>query len=222
MLRALSERLLDTSRTRDVLARYRWDEFVMALPETDVEAALRVAGRCCQAAQHCNFTFEGQEISFSVSAGVAECETGFIESEADLLRRAEGALARAKLRSGLHVARWSPGPDDATQAATTLQADETSLEQMAGRFRSLEHQLRQTCLESTRALVAAVEAKEPLTERHSMNVATYCATLANRMNVRPALARSLARHPVYRLRGRSSRPLRGPLAGQNPGRHVQQ
>ena len=79
VLRDLSQRLVDTCRTSDVVARYGWDQFAIALPETDGDAAVSVAERCCQRAQTQPVGLEDATIECSVSVGVAECETGFIE-----------------------------------------------------------------------------------------------------------------------------------------------
>ena len=204
VLRDLSQQLVDTCRASDVVARYGGDQFAIALPETDGDAAVSVAKRCCQRAQMQRVGLEDAAIECSVSVGVAECETGFIESESDLLRRAEDALAHAKANGGGCVTRWPVDggirhiggngkgrSSDADKPSDAVRADEQSLRKMSEDFRRLQHQLRQTCLESTRALVAAVEAKEPLTERHSMNVATYCETLGQRMGLMPAMIETL-------------------------------
>lgn len=50
----------------------------------------------------------------------------------------------------------------------------------------LESQLRRSYLESTRALVAAVEARDAFTHRHSARVSEFCRCIADRMRLSPA------------------------------------
>ena len=54
---------------------------------------------------------------------------------------------------------------------------------MGHRFDELQAELRQTCLQSVMAFVAAVEAKDPYTERHSKTVAFYAKKFAERMKL---------------------------------------
>ncbi len=51
--------------------------------------------------------------------------------------------------------------------------------------------LRQTYLETTRALVATVEARDPFTQRHSRTVSLYCEVIASRLGLSPARLDSL-------------------------------
>jgi putative two-component system response regulator len=62
---------------------------------------------------------------------------------------------------------------------------EESVREMHARFGRLEIQLCQTCMESVMAFVAAVEAKDPFTERHSRRVSLYAGQLAERIHLKP-------------------------------------
>ncbi|PKU25481.1 GGDEF domain-containing protein [Telmatospirillum siberiense] len=81
-------------RSIDTLARYGGEEFVCILPNTAEEAALSVAERirlsvCCQP-----LSVDGQDITLTVSIGVAEYAPG--ELLQSWLGRADRALYRAK------------------------------------------------------------------------------------------------------------------------------
>jgi putative nucleotidyltransferase with HDIG domain len=52
-------------------------------------------------------------------------------------------------------------------------------------------QLKRTCVESTRALVGAVEAKDPFTRHHSLRVSGYAETLGARLRMTAAELESL-------------------------------
>ncbi len=58
-----------------------------------------------------------------------------------------------------------------------------NIEDASRRVERLHRHLRTTYLESTQALVAAVEAKDPYTRAHSLTVAGYAETIARRMGL---------------------------------------
>lgn len=62
---------------------------------------------------------------------------------------------------------------------------------MAGMVENARRALRITCLESTEALVAAVEAKDPFTRAHSHAVARYARAIGRRMELPDAHMHSL-------------------------------
>ena len=47
-----------------------------------------------------------EDVSLSVCIGIAESDPGFIESEADLIRRADQALSQAKSQGAAAVVCW--------------------------------------------------------------------------------------------------------------------
>jgi len=88
--------LLENLRTVDIISRYGGDEFVVALPETNVETALRITERLHKSMKAHEFLKEeGLKIKMSASYGIA----GYPEharSKRDLVRLADQAMYRAK------------------------------------------------------------------------------------------------------------------------------
>jgi len=181
VLAEVARRMRQVIRENDVAARYGSEEFVVAMPQTKVGQALQVADRICAAvrAEPVRVTLT-QQSTVTVSIGVAECETGFIESEDDIVRRASEALRLAKAQGKNRCVAWQP--TDPTDPAAP-RADLGSLQLLAERFEEINHRLKQTYLESTRVLVAAVEAKDPYTQAHSMTVAAYAEGIAKQLGV---------------------------------------
>jgi diguanylate cyclase (GGDEF)-like protein len=98
VLRAVAERASEVIRKTDSLARYGGDEFVILLPDTDVQSALEIAERVRDAVQNLSVEVNGQYVSCSVSAGIAN-----MSGDTDLyrlLRRADEALYSAKNAGG--------------------------------------------------------------------------------------------------------------------------
>lgn len=98
VLRAFAERLRMNIRPKDIACRTGGEEFLVIMPETEMEHALSGAERIRQAIANQPFMNErtGQSIGVTVSAGVATHQ-GESELLADFLHRADQALYQAKL-----------------------------------------------------------------------------------------------------------------------------
>ncbi|RME73631.1 MAG: sensor domain-containing diguanylate cyclase [Planctomycetota bacterium] len=102
VLQELAQILAATVRVSDLCARYGGDEFALLLPESDLAAARAVAERIrTQVAEH-RFHHQGRAFEIRVSIGLAQFE-GEGERPADLLRRADAAMYRAKRAGGDRV-----------------------------------------------------------------------------------------------------------------------
>jgi len=107
--------LVENLRTVDIIARYGGDEFVVALPETNVQAALRISQLLHKSLKaHAFLKEEGLGIKMSASFGVA----GYPEharTKRDLVRLADQAMYQAKNsgRDQVCVAEKRPSRDRA-------------------------------------------------------------------------------------------------------------
>jgi two-component system cell cycle response regulator len=82
-------------RPADVFARMGGEEFVIALPDTSLEAAVETAERIRSMFEERTFEFEGATIRLTSSFGVC-CATSAIEHPETLLARADELLYRSK------------------------------------------------------------------------------------------------------------------------------
>ncbi len=95
VLKTLAERWKASIREVDILGRYGGDEFVILLPETDLENAMQVADRLRLAICSKPIETPAADIPLSVSIGVA-CLTDAIKSFDELIDKADEALFRSK------------------------------------------------------------------------------------------------------------------------------
>jgi diguanylate cyclase (GGDEF)-like protein/PAS domain S-box-containing protein len=103
LLGEVARRIESGLRRGDMVARFGGDEFVVVLDRlTSEEDALAVADKICQVAQG-PVSFDGTDLPASVSMGLAIAEPG--EPVESLLRRADGALYRAKAGGRGRVSR---------------------------------------------------------------------------------------------------------------------
>ncbi len=95
LLRQITRLLLQSVRFVDVVARYGGDEFVVLLPETDLEQAMPIAGRVLEEVRKSPYLHGKKIFPLSVSIGVA-CLHRHQDSAGTLLREADQALYEAK------------------------------------------------------------------------------------------------------------------------------
>lgn len=93
-LRGMAERCRIGSRAVDVIGRYGGEEFVVLLPETNLESARMVAERLRLAVMKEPFTTDGGPLPVTISIGVAE--TNELDTLKTLIERADIALYEAK------------------------------------------------------------------------------------------------------------------------------
>jgi diguanylate cyclase (GGDEF)-like protein len=102
ILRAMSRSLRMNSRAEDLVSRFGGEEFAVALPGADLDAARGYADRVADALW-CQPVADGQGIS--TSAGIATLDSG-IGSIDDMLSRADGALYAAKEAGRSRTGWW--------------------------------------------------------------------------------------------------------------------
>ena len=180
--------LLKVSRGSDLVSRYEADSFIVVLPCAQEADARDWADRVrkqmvTEPLLHC-----GEPYEVFVSLGIVESSARFLETEHQLIRRARIALEHVKRGGGNRSASWSEVVGQSPTGQDLRQLSSSGVSHWITRVRE---QLRCTYLESTQALVGAVEAKNPYTRDHSLNVATYAETLARRLRLPAALVEAL-------------------------------
>ena len=99
LLQAVASRLTDAIRGADTACRYGGDEFLIMLPEVESpDIAAAVWGKLKLALSE-PYIIDGYQIRLTVSMGGVVYPTDG-QTDEELIRRADGALYRAKARSG--------------------------------------------------------------------------------------------------------------------------
>lgn len=95
VLRSLAGELRDHIRYPDTMGRYGGEEFLIVLPHSTLSAASEQAERLCKRARSLRIQSGEQEISVTVSVGIAQYKVQK-EDWQGLLNRADAALYQAK------------------------------------------------------------------------------------------------------------------------------
>ncbi|MEN6435859.1 MAG: diguanylate cyclase [Anaerolineaceae bacterium] len=105
VIQKVTNTIRNSLRTLDILGRFGGDEFVLLLPETDLEQATQATERLRKLAESTMIRTDQGEIHVTLSMGVATC-TGLQPCSLDqLLEQADKALYRSKAagRNKVHV-----------------------------------------------------------------------------------------------------------------------
>jgi diguanylate cyclase (GGDEF)-like protein/PAS domain S-box-containing protein len=94
VLKAVAEALRSTARGADLVARFGGEEFVLVLPDTSAELAVRIAERLRLAIEGLSTDVGGQVIRVTASFGVAQRAAQ--DSQLEVLERADAALYSSK------------------------------------------------------------------------------------------------------------------------------
>jgi diguanylate cyclase (GGDEF)-like protein len=110
VLKGVASRLRESVRPYDVIGRYGGEEFVVLLPDTNLEQSLVVAERIRVSICSGPFEHEGDQIPVTVSLGVS-CSNENDQGVNDLLKRADEGLYKAKA-AGRDRVSWVYQPFD--------------------------------------------------------------------------------------------------------------
>ncbi len=94
ILKQLSALVKTHLRESDLFGRFGGEEFIIVLPQTKVNGAMRLANRLKESCQSHNFTFGGSKIETTISLGVTS--VSITDSLLSLIDRCDNALYDAK------------------------------------------------------------------------------------------------------------------------------
>ena len=156
ILKEIGESIKSNSRIIDVSARYGGDEFVLILPQTSVDAALRIADRLRNIVES---EVAYKTLNITCSMGVASWPTdGFMKE--DLIHSADTALYYAKKVGRNRVC-------SASKLAASDSLDKSRIQDNNSML-----------LNTIYALAATVDAKDHNTYGHSQKVSKYASDIA--------------------------------------------
>ncbi|TDF83156.1 GGDEF domain-containing protein [Pseudomonas sp. H9] len=94
VLKIVASVLRKRLRSRDFIARFGGEEFVLLIPQTALTAGCQLAESLRAAIEACPFHFKGERVTITLSIGISAFRSG--ERSEIVLKRADEALYRAK------------------------------------------------------------------------------------------------------------------------------
>jgi diguanylate cyclase (GGDEF)-like protein/PAS domain S-box-containing protein len=111
----ISKALRESVRKIDTLARFGGDEFILLLPETSEEEAVRMAERIRTCVGESTVSTGSDEQTVTVSIGLATLDPDQSVTIEEITLRADQALYAAKHAGGNRVSVYRPGPFHETE-----------------------------------------------------------------------------------------------------------
>jgi len=106
VLRKLADQMRRDLRSIDILGRYGGDEFVVLMPETNLQMAYQSARRLLATIRTLHVSTPQNQISFTASIGVAELDHAHQRTIDALIARADDAAYAAKQSGRNKVVMW--------------------------------------------------------------------------------------------------------------------
>ncbi len=184
----LAEEIRRVVRDDDIVGRYGGDEFVIALRETNAAEAMAAANRLEAALGGEGWQSTSAVAPISITIGVVECPAGFTVDNRELAEQAHLAVHWGRQNGKGRVVLYRSEMAEANDGPVV---DQERIERLTRQFAHANEKLKAAYAESARALVAAVEAKDPYTRRHSEAVAFYAERIAREMDLPEAFRRTL-------------------------------
>jgi diguanylate cyclase (GGDEF)-like protein/putative nucleotidyltransferase with HDIG domain len=186
-LKKLTECMKIQKRIPDILARYGGDEFVILMPETEANDALMFLERIRVKVQQIEVE---ENVSMTISCGIAQNMPDFSDSSSDLIRRADLALYEAKSAGRNCVKLWNKTMSKVLKAGDI---EFERIKKLKRRVAGLSVQAEKMFIQSIWGLVQALEAKDPFVKKHSESVMHYAVGIAEMMKISPEYLEVLRR-----------------------------
>jgi len=188
VLQDLAAEIRRIVRDEDLVGRYGGDEFAVALYEATAEDAVGAANRLTAAVAALTYDVSGVSVPIILTIGVAGCPAGYSIDNRRLMDQAESAIRWGRRERRGPVVRYREDMDDPSGHPTV---NHEEIERLTREFIEVNESLKAAYVESTQALVAAVEAKDPYTRKHSEAVARYAEAIAREMNLPEPVRKSI-------------------------------
>ncbi len=184
VLKELATFLVSQLRDADTVARYGGEEFVILLPHVGYEGAEALAERLRKKIMDHLFVTPNYSIHVTISIGVSSFPDDTAERKDSLLLYSDKALYRAKGSGRNKVCLYRELAHEFERQMPELKIENEKVNELRERLFDISEMAKRAYIEATKALVNALEMKDPHTLGHAARVAHYSALVAREMGMR--------------------------------------
>jgi diguanylate cyclase (GGDEF)-like protein/PAS domain S-box-containing protein/putative nucleotidyltransferase with HDIG domain len=179
VLREVANSIVSSCRKSDIIARFGGEKFVILLPNTSYQHALIVAEKLRRKIELHTFTDKNISTKLTFSVGVTSLMEDGVLNPTQLIENAQEAVRVAKEEEKNKVLLFR----DIIVASTRVNIKEAEFVNLREKISDITDSTRESYIESLRALIVALEARDPYTKEHSVNVSKYSYLVAKEMNL---------------------------------------
>lgn len=185
VLRECAKLLFKNCRMTDVPARFGGEKFVLLLPHTAYQGAMEVATRLQDVVGKYTFLPREHQIQITLSFGVSSFPEDYIEKRFDVLSYAKQAHFHSKITGRHRITRYKDLLPKFGEQIPRLLISEDKVLEYQRRLSEIADFARKNCLDASRTLLQALEAKDQATAKHSIETSRYATKVAEFMNMTP-------------------------------------
>ncbi len=184
VLKGLGNFLIAHLRQSDTVARYGGEEFCVLLPHVGYEGAYVLAERLRKKMMEETYQTEaGASVKITISIGVSSYPEDPVDRKETLLFYADKALYRAKGNGRNRVYIYRELIKEYTDQIPELKFSDEKVYEFRQRLFDVSEMAKRAYIEATRALINALESKDPHTMGHAARVGHYSATVAKEVGM---------------------------------------
>lgn len=184
VLKELGAFLVSHLRDADTVARYGGEEFVILLPHVGYEGAHTLAERLRKKIMDHLFVAPKYSIHVTISIGVSSFPDDTADRKDSLLIYSDKALYRAKGSGRNKVCLYRELNHEFDRQMPELKIENAKVAELRGRLFDISEMAKRAYIEATKALVNALEIKDPHTLGHAARVGHYSALVAREMGMK--------------------------------------
>ncbi len=184
VLKEIGSFLLSHLRQSDTVARYGGEEFCVLLPHVGYEGAHLLADRLRKKIMDENYKLDsGLTLKITISIGVSSYPDDPVDRKETLLFYADKALYRAKGSGRNCVYMYHDLNKEYADQIPELKFNDEKVFEFRQRLFDVSETAKRAYIEATKALINALESKDPHTMGHAARVGHYSALVAKEVGM---------------------------------------
>jgi len=183
ILKESAQILQESSRLSDLIARFGGEEFALLLPHVDYQGALEFGERLRSRFAGHTFLVDSHRIPMTVSMGIASFPEDAVKHRSELFNFADQALFRAKSSGRNRVSLYRDILPTLAEALPHLKISSEKIVDFQKKLSDIADTARRGYIESSRAMIKALESKDHFTAGHAGSVARLALQVAETLGL---------------------------------------
>ncbi len=183
LLKEAADLIIDSCRMSDLIGRFGGEEFSILLPHIDYQGAVELAERLRSTFAEHTFLPDTHKIMLTVSIGISCFPEDAAQHRSDLLKFSDQALFHAKAAGRNQISLYRDLEPSIGESLPHIKISEDRILEFQKKIAEIADRARRGTVESSKALIQALESKDHLTAGHGGSVARLSKQVAETMGL---------------------------------------